>query len=326
MSGGATKVQELASIIAAGKEHIRELLRRGVDIDTMGRKFTVNFSYCYDFFEDIAAARAARRIWARMMKEEFGATDPRAMVLKHHAIVSGSDYARQRPLLNIARGTVRALSAVLAGCMGIQLAAYDEALSTPTEDGHRVSIGTQQVLRYETGVARVADPLAGSYYVEWLTSRLEEEIRAMVKEIEDRGGWLAVLMSDWYKNQVTKTAVERQWKTDSGERLVVGVNCFTIPPEEDFHPKAYTPDKADVEQYIAGFKEFKRKRDNSKVKKALETLRRAAEKPDENLLPYTEEAILADATFPEIVGVLRMVDGLPYDYAGVGQYPFSQEV
>jgi len=319
---GGNAIQEIAFTKACAKEMIREMLKRGVDINTIGKKLSPVFSCDRDFFEEIAKLRAARRIWARMMKEEFGATDPRAMHLRFHIDVSGANYTRQQPLVNIARGTLGALSAVLGGCMGIQLPSYDEAWATPTEEAVRLAIRTQQVIRYESGVARVADPLAGSYYVERLTSELEERIEAMADRIERMGGWIAALRNDWIAEELRNGLLDIQKKTESGERIVLGVNRFAIPPEEDFKPDIYAPDQSDVQAYIAEFQEFKKRRDKGKVKETLEKLRHAAEYTEDNLTPYVFDAIDVHATFEEIIGVLRMADGLEYDWAGERDFPF----
>jgi methylmalonyl-CoA mutase N-terminal domain/subunit len=171
-------------------------------------------------------------------------------------------------------------------------------------------------------VTKVADPLAGSYYVEWLTSRLEEEIEAMAGKIEDMGGWMAALEKGWVHEELKRGLLEIQRKVETGERTVIGVNRFVIPPEEDFKPKVYTPDTSEVEQYLAEYKEFKERRDKRRVKEALESLHRAAKETEDDLVPYVFAALEADATFAEIIGVLRMVDGLEYDWAGEREYPF----
>ena len=321
---GGNAIQEIAFTLAVRDELIREMLRRGVDINTIGRRLSPVLSSDRDFFEEIAKMRAARRIWARTMKEKWGATDPQAMCLRFHVDVSGVNYTRQQPLVNIARGTLGSLAAVLGGCMGIQNPSYDEAWATPTEEAVRVAIRTQQVIRYESGVTRVADPLAGSYYVEWLTRRLEEEVDKMYHTIEEMGGWMAALQRGWVHAELRKGLLEIQKKVDSGERTVVGVNRFAIPAEEDLKPKAYAPDRSDVEQYIAEFKQFKQRRDQRRVKEALESLRHAADKTGENLVPYAFEALEAEATFAEIIGVLRMADGLEYDWAGEREYPYLE--
>jgi len=320
---GGNAIQEIAFTLACRDELIREMLRRGVDIDTIGRKISPVFSSDRDFFEEIAKLRAARRIWARTMKEKWGAQDPLAMLLRFHIDVSGANFTRQQPLVNIARGTLGALAAVLGGCMGIQLPSYDEAWATPTEEAVNLAIRTQQVIRYESGVPKVADPLGGSYYIEWLTNKLEEEIESLYAKIEDMGGWIVALQSGWVHAQLEKGLLDIEDKVNSGEKVVIGVNRFAIPPEEDYQPQVYIPDRSDVDQYVAEFKELKQRRDWRKVKEALEDLHHAADKTNENLVPYVFNAIEAEATFEEIAGVLRMIDGLEYDWAGERQYPFS---
>jgi methylmalonyl-CoA mutase N-terminal domain/subunit len=320
---GGDAVHEIAYTLASARELIREMLRRGVDINTVGRALSPVFSSDRDFFEEIAKMRAARHLWAKMMKEEFGATDPRAQALRFHVDVSGVNYTRQQPLVNIARGTLGTLAAVLGGAGGIQNPSFDEAYCTPTEEAVRIAIRTQQVIRYESGVARVADPLGGSYYIEWLTSKLEEEIEALADKIEQMGGWLAVLNSGWTREELWKGLLDIQEKVENGEKIIVGVNRFAIPPEEDFKPKFYAPDIAkEVEPYLAEHKEFKRRRDQRRLKETLENLRYAAEKTNDSIVPYAFAALEADATFAEIIGVLRMVDGLEYDWAGEREYPF----
>jgi len=319
---GGNAIHEIAFTLTCARELIREMLRRGIDINTIGRSLSPVLASDRDFFEEVAKMRAARRLWARMMKEEFGATDPKAQCLRFHVDVSGANYTRQQPLVNIARGALGTLTAVLGGAMGIQTPSYDEAWCTPTEEAVRVAVRTQQVIRYESGVARTADPLAGSYYVEWLTSKLEEEIKAMDNKIEQMGGWMKALESGWVHQELWRSLLEVQKEVESGERVVVGVNRFAIPTEEDFQPKLYTPECTEVEQYLTDFKEFKRKRDWKGLKEALGNLRHAAERTSDSLVPYAFDALEADATFAEVIGVLRMVDGLEYDWAGEREYPF----
>lgn len=319
---GGNAIHEIAFTLTCARELIREMLRRGIDINTIGRSLSPVLASDRDFFEEVAKMRAARRLWSRMMKEEFGATDPRAQCLRFHVDVSGANYTRQQPLVNIARGALGTLTAVLGGAMGIQTPSYDEAWCTPTEEAVRIAVRTQQVIRYESGVARVADPLAGSYYVEWLTSKLEEEIKAMDNKIEQMGGWMKALERGWVHQELWRSLLEMQKEVETAKRVAVGVNRFAIPTEEDFQPKLYTPESNEVEQYLTEFKEFKRKRDWKGLKEAMGNLRHAAEKTNDSLVPYAFDALEADATFAEIIGVLRMVDGLEYDWAGEREYPF----
>jgi methylmalonyl-CoA mutase N-terminal domain/subunit len=320
---GSDAIHEIAYTLASGKELIREMLRRGIDINTIGRQLSPVLGADRDFFEEIAKLRAARHLWAKMMKEEFGATEPQAQALRFHVDVSGVNYTRQQPLVNIARGTLGTLAAVLGGASGIQNPSFDEAWCTPTEEAVQLAIRTQQVIRYESGVPRVADPLGGSYYIEWLTNKLEEEIQALANKIEQMGGWLAAQASGWTREELWKGLLDIQEKVENGEKTIVGVNRFAIPPGEDFKPKFYAPDIAkEVEPYLAEHKEFKRRRDQRRLKEALQNLHYAAEKTNDSLVPYAFDALEADATFAEIIGVLRMVDGLEYDWAGERECPF----
>jgi len=319
---GGNAIHEIAFTIAMANEFIREMLKRGMDINAISSRLSPVLGANRDFFEEIAKLRAARRIWARTMKEQFGATDPKAMCLRFHVDVSGSNFTRQQPLVNIARGALGTLAAVLGGSMGIQTPSFDEAWATPTEEAVRLAIRTQQVIRYESGVTRVADPLAGSYYVEWLTSELEGKIESMVHQIEQMGGWLEVLERGWVHEQLKEGLLEIQRKVENGERTVVGVNRFQIPPEEDFKPEVYAPDTSDVEEYLDEYKKFKERRDYKNLRGKIKSLQKAASDPGINLVPYVYDALEANATFPEIIGVMRMNDGFEYDWAGERDFPF----
>lgn len=319
---GGNAIHEIAFALACRDELIREMLKRGLDINTIGRRLSPVLGADRDFFEEIAKLRAARRIWARTMKEKWGATDPAAMCLRFHVDVSGSNYTRQQPLVNIARGTLGSLAAVLGGCMGLQNPSYDEAWATPTEEAVRIAVRTQQVIRYESGVARVADPLAGSYYVEWLTDKLEEEIESMAQTIEKMGGWMAALQSGWIHAELRRGLLDIQKKVETGDKVVIGVNKFAIPPEEDIQPQIYTPERPEVEEYLAEHREFRKQRNQDKLKRSMEQLYNTAAKTQDNLVPYVFEALESQATFAEIIGVLRTVDGLEYDWAGERECPF----
>jgi len=319
---GGNAIHEIAFTIAMANEFIREMLKRGMDINAISSRLSPVLGANRDFFEEIAKLRAARRIWAKTMKEEFGATDLKAMCLRFHVDVSGSNFTRQQPLVNIARGALGTLAAVLGGSMGIQTPSFDEGWATPTEEAVRLAIRTQQVIRYESGVTRVADPLAGSYYVEWLTSELEEKIESMVHQIEQMGGWLKVLEKGWVHEQLKEGLLEIQRKVENGERTVVGVNRFQMPPEEDFKPEVYAPDTSDVEEYLDEYKKFKERRDYKNLREKIKSLQKAASDPGINLVPYVYDALEADATFPEIIGALRMNDGFEYDWAGERDFPF----
>lgn len=320
---GGNAIHEIAFTLAIRNELLREMQRRGVDVSVVAARLSPVLAADRDFFEEIAKLRAARRIWARTLKEQWRVTDPQALSLRFHVDVSGHNYTRQQPLVNIARGTLGSLAAVLGGAMGIQTPSYDEAWCTPTEEAVRVAIRSQQVIRYESGVARVADPLAGSYYVEWLTSKLEEQVAEMTARIEDMGGWMAAMQSGWVYSELRKGFLDAQRKVERGDRVVIGVNRYAIPPEQDYKPRMYSPDTSEVAGYLVEYSDFKEKRDRHDLKEALEGLRRAAREKDGSLVPHAFAALEADATFPEIIGALRLNDGLEYDWAGEREYPFS---
>ncbi|MDY6969007.1 MAG: methylmalonyl-CoA mutase family protein [Spirochaetota bacterium] len=319
---GGTAIHEIAFTLAIRDEIIREMQRRGIDVNTTARQLSPVLSSDRDFFEEVAKMRAGRRIWAKTLKEKFGCTDEKAMQMRFHIDVSGYNYTRQQPLVNIARGTLGTLAAVLGGCLGIQNPSYDEGWATPTEEAVQVAIRTQQVIRYESGVTKVADPLAGSHYVEWLTSELENRILDMYYKIEEMGGWIQALTNGWVHSELSDSLLEMQKKVENGERAVVGVNCYTIPPEEDYQPDIYKPDRTDVEEYLKEYKKFKENRDMKKLKTILEDIRHTAEETEDNLVPLVFDALEADATYAEIIGVLRMADGMDYDWAGEREYPF----
>ncbi|MDY6969265.1 MAG: methylmalonyl-CoA mutase family protein [Spirochaetota bacterium] len=319
---GGNAIHEIAFTLAIRDEIIREMQRRGIDADTTARQLSPVIASDRDFFEEIAKMRAGRRVWAKTLKEKFGTTDPKAMQMRFHIDVSGYNFTRQQPLVNIARGTLGSLAAVLGGCLGIQNPSYDEGWATPTEEAVMVAIRSQQVIRYESGVTKVADPLAGSHYVEWLTSELEKQILDMYYKIEEMGGWIKALTSGWVIDQLSESLLDMQRKVENGERAVVGVNCYTIPPEEDFQPEVYAPDRSDVEEYLKEYQDYKKNRNIPKLKRILEDLRHAAEETEDDLVPYVFEALEAEATYPEIIGMLRMADGMEYDWAGEREYPF----
>ncbi len=319
---GGNAIHELAFTMSIRDEIIREMQTKGISADAVARQLSPVLSCDREFFEEIAKLRAGRRIWAKTLKNKFNSTDSSAMMMRFHIDVSGSNYTRQQPLMNISRGTLGTLAAVLGGSMGIQNPSFDEAWAIPTEEAVRLAIRTQQIIRYESGVTKVADPLAGSYYVEWLTSKIEEETMAMYNQIEEMGGWLTALSSGWVEAQLTSSLLEVQNQIEIGKKAVVGVNCHTIPEEEDYKPEIYVPDTTDVDQYLKEYKQFKEHRDISRLKNTLENLRNVAEKTEDSLVPPVFEALEANATFPEIIGVLRLVDGMEYDWAGEREYPF----
>lgn len=319
--GGANSIQEAAFILSSRNAVLREMQRRGLDLNAVAAVLSPTISLGRDFFENICKIRALRRLWATTLHDDFGITNPKALPLRLHANTMGSLCTMQQPRVNLVRVAVAALSGVLSGVSGLQLAAFDEAFATPSEDALLLSIRSNQVLRHETGVGRVADPLGGSYFVESLTSRIGDEIESVYRDMESRGGWLTVLENGWVNRQMEKNSWEMQQKIESGERVVVGVNRFQIPPEEDVVPQVFVPETGHVDEYVADYVRWREGRPIDQVKSALDALDRAARK-GENLVEPTNRALEADATFAEIVGTLRQVDGLDWDWAGERKYPF----
>jgi methylmalonyl-CoA mutase N-terminal domain/subunit len=319
--GGASGVQEAAFILSSRDAVLREMARREVDPNVVAAVLSPTISLGRDFFENIAKIRALRRVWAKTLRDELGVTNPKALPLRLHANVVGSLCTLQQPRVNLVRVAVAALSGVLGGVSGLQLAAYDEAFATPTDDSVRLAIRSHQVLRYESGVGRVADPLGGSYYLESLTSRMEEEIASLYHDMDRRGGWLTLLESGWVVEELRKRSWEIQRQVEEGERVVVGVNRFQIPPEEDVMPPVFAPEREHVGQYVSDYVQWRASRQVAPVKSALDALGQTARRGD-NLVEPVNRALEAGATFAEIIGTFRQVDGLEWDWAGEREYPF----
>jgi methylmalonyl-CoA mutase N-terminal domain/subunit len=313
--GGGSAVQEMAFILTCRNDLLRQMAERGLEPAIVARALSPTVALGRDFFENIAKIRALRRLWAKTLSEDFGVSDPQALALRVHANVVGSLCTRQQPQVNLSRVAIAALSGVMAGVMGLQLACYDEAFATPTEEAVKLAIRTQQVLRYETGTARVADPLGGSFFLEQLTNQMEEEARALVGDMEQRGGWLALLENGWVHEVLRQRSWEVQQQVESGERVVVGVNRFTTPPEQDPPPPLFSPDEGEIAHYLQEYLRFREGRDLQPVRESLETLGAAAQKRA-HLVEPVGRAMEAGATFAEIVGTLRLADGLEYDWAG----------
>ena len=301
------------------------LTKRGLDIDQVAPKVSFTFSAMIDLFEEIVKFRAARRVWARNLKERYGATAPRSLQLKFHVNTAGIMMERQQPVINIVRAAYGALAAVLAGTQSLQVAGYDEAIAIPTEEAATIGLRTQQILAYETGVATVADPLAGSYYVESLTEKMDEEIQKVIDTIEGMGGMSAAVVSGYIDREMEKAWLKYQQEVEDKKRIIVGVNEFTIPEEEDADVEAYhhQVDFDLVNRYVEDLKEFKRTRSQTKARKALEDLRHAVETGDPEIICFEMECCKANCTTGEVAGVKRLGVGLPYDPMGVLEYPFD---
>jgi len=321
---GINAAQEIAFGSAFGIDYIEKSLARGLDVDSFAPRIAFYCSAHIDFFEEIAKLRAARRLWARIMKERFKAKNPKSWKFKFGVHTAGCSLVPQQPLNNIIRVAYEAMAAVLGGVQSLHCCSYDEPICLPTEESHRLALRTQQVLAYETGVASVADPLAGSYYIENLTNMIEEEALSIMKEIDEIGGMVEAVKKGWYEMEIEKASLEYQRDVESKERIVVGVNDFTIPPEEDTKEEVHVTPPESISTQINNVKRLKETRDNEKTKKQLDILHtKAREKENrENLLPFIIDSISAYATIGEILGTIRMANDLSFDPFDIVKPPF----
>jgi len=305
---GLNNYQQIALSFANAIAYIEEVLDRGkFKIDDFARGIG-GFGFCphTDFFEDIATYRAARRVWCKLLKERYRAENPRSTQLRIHVNVGGSSSTYQQPLNNIIRGTIGMMASALAGVQSAGVTAFDEAICIPSELAHVMSLRTQQILQVESGIPEVADPLGGSYYVEWLTNEMEKRIWTYMKEIEDRGGFIAVLNSGWIHLEAHKGAMEKEKKIMSGEKQVVGVNCYQME-EEPYHPPVFrAPEVYEIAK--ARNDKLKQERDNRKAQEAMDKLRRVLEN-GENVMPPMIEAVKTGVTSSEIGNIQREVFG-----------------
>ncbi len=301
---GATAVQELAFTLADGLTYVQRCVDRGMNVDQFGQLISFYFYTHNDFFEEVAKYRAGRRLWARFMKERFGATDPRAMMFRFGVVCGGSTLTAQQPQNNIVRVAYQALSSVLGGVQSVFTAAWDEAFAIPTEQTAELALRTQQVLAYETGVPNVVDPLGGSYFVEALTDKVEHEARAIIERIEQRGGMVSCIQSGMIQKEIALEAYRYQQHVESGEQVVVGVNRFTRDEPERAQMELYQADPALGARQREELARVKASRDQAQVTRALSNLREEA-RGTTNLMQPMLEAVKAYATLGEICGVLR---------------------
>lgn len=267
------------------------------------------FSTASDFFEEVAKFRAARRIWARLMKERFHARKPTSQMLRFHAQTAGYTLTAQQVDNNIVRVALQALAAVLGGTQSLHTNSRDEALALPTEDAVRVALRTQQIIAHESGVCNTVDPLAGSYYIEDLTDRVEREVSTLIEEIDRAGGMIAAIEAGIVQRQIEEAAFQYQQQIDRGERTIVGVNCFQ--EQEKVSLPVFQVNRSVEENQIRKLTEIRTKRDNQKVKKVLASLDEAA-RGKANVMPFIMEAVRCYASLGEICDVLRGVFGV-YD-------------
>ncbi len=303
---GSTAVQEVAFTLADGIAYVEAAIKAGLDVDSFASRLSFFFGSASEFFEEIAKFRAARRLWAKIMKERFGAKDDKSCLMRFHTQTAGYTLTAQQPDNNVVRVTLQALQAVLGGTQSLHTNSRDEALSLPTEDSVQIALRTQQIIAHETAVGDTIDPMAGSYYVEALTTEIERRAMEYIKKIDEMGGAPVAIERGYIQNEIHNSAYAYQRRVDSGERIVVGVNEFIVDEEQQFDYLRVDP-QAEVDQ-IARLEDVKSKRNAIEVEKSLDALREGA-RGEVNLVPLILGAVKLYATLGEICGVLREVFG-----------------
>jgi methylmalonyl-CoA mutase cobalamin-binding domain/chain len=305
---GASALQEIAFTIAAAREYVRTVVATGMDVDTFAPRLSFFFVCQADFFEEIAKFRAARRYYARMMKEEFGAANPDSMRMRFHTQTAAATLTKPQPYINIVRTAIQALAAVLGGTQSLHTNGLDEAYTIPSEFAMKLALRTQQVIAEETNVTQVIDPLGGSYYVERLTADMEAGIRRYLDTIDELGGTLACIESNYFQKEIADFAYEFAQRKASGDRAVIGVNKYVDAAEEQ-PIEVHRLDPDSERRKISRLKEVKESRDQAAVRATLAELKRVAARPDENIMPATIAAVEANVSMGEIVKALETVFG-----------------
>jgi methylmalonyl-CoA mutase N-terminal domain/subunit len=298
---GSTAAEEVAFTLANGKAYVQAALEKGLDIDVFGKRLSFFFNAHNNLFEEVAKFRAARRIWANMMRD-LGAKDEKALMLRFHTQTGGSTLTAQQPLNNISRVTLQTLAAVLGGTQSLHTNGYDEALSLPTEEAARIALRTQQVVAFESGVADTADPLAGSYFVEAMTEEMIGKVMDIMKKVDELGGAVSAIEQGWVQDQIAKSSYQFQKKVESGDKVIVGVNRFQLE-EKNQIPLLQVNDAIRAEQ-SAKLRDLRARRNDTRVRSCLEKIARSAA-DGSNLMPRVIEAVEASCTLGEISDELR---------------------
>lgn len=303
---GSTAVQEVAFTLANAREYVRAALGAGLSIDEFAPRLSFFFNAHNNFLEEVAKFRAARRMWARMMREEFGAADPRSWLMRFHTQTAGSSLTAQQAENNVVRVTIQAMAAVAGGTQSLHTNAMDEALSLPSEGAARVALRTQQIVAHESGLADMVDPLGGAWVVEAWTDRVEEEARAYLEKIEGMGGALTAIERGFQQREIHEAAYRTQRAIEAGEQVVVGVNRFRVDHEETI--PSFRVDEAAQRAQVKRLRTVRKRRDGTRVRRRLAALEAAA-RGSENLMPLLVEAVDASASLGEITGTLVPVFG-----------------
>ncbi|HOO56228.1 MAG TPA: methylmalonyl-CoA mutase family protein [bacterium] len=304
---GCSAVNEVAFTLGNALAYVDSVLERGIAVDSFASRLSFFFATNNDLFEEIAKYRAARRIWANLMKDRYGATDPKSLLLRFHSQTSGSSVTAEQPLNNISRITIQALAAVLGGCQSLHTCSYDEAFTIPTEESARIALRTQQIIAYESGVTNTIDPLGGSYYVENLTDQMEARVLEKLDSIEQNGGMVKMIEQGSIQKEITSEAYEHEKKIENGNRVLVGHNKFRLENEHT-NVELHKHDLKHVEKCKQGLKKLRESRDSERVAASLSSLGEAAA-GKENLMPFFIDAVKSYATIGEITGTLKKVFG-----------------
>jgi methylmalonyl-CoA mutase N-terminal domain/subunit len=305
---GSTAAQELAFTLADGFTYVEWALDRGLDVDEFAPRLSFFFNAHLDFFEEIAKYRAARRIWARTMRDRYGAKDPRSLLMRFHTQTAGVSLTAQQPEVNIVRTALEALAAVLGGTQSLHTNSFDEALALPTEDAVRIALRTQQVIAHETGVVNTIDPLGGSYYVEHLTGELERQAHEYFERIEKLGGVVAAIKENFFQREIAEASFRYQSEVEAGQRVVVGVNRYRL--EDEIQPELLKVDPALETKQIERVQALRAKRDSAQAETALARLKEDAARDDRNLMPPILDAARAYVTMGEMCDAFREVWGV----------------
>ena len=306
---GATAPQEIAFTLSNAVEYLDQAQQRELDPETIARQMSFFFSASSDFFEEIAKFRAARRMWSRLLRDEFSIEEPEARRLRFHTQTAGVSLTAQQPENNLVRVAFQALSAMLGGTQSLHTNAMDEALGIPTERTATLALRTQQILAEETGTADTVDPLAGSYFVQELTDEFEEEAMDIYESVQDMGGSLQAVKQGYIRNEIEKEASKKQQAVESGERRIVGVNCYRDEDDEQEEPDVQSLDPEVIEQQKASVREYRENRSDPDVEQALHQLQHTANESDQNLMPLIMHGLSEGATLGEISDTLRNVFG-----------------
>ena len=306
---GATAVEEVGLTLSAALCYLERARERGIDLDLIAPRVSFFWDVHNDFLEEVAKLRAARRLWARLTRERLGCKDPRSWLMRAHCQNAGVSLTAQQPLNNIARTAIQALAAVLGGTQSLHTNSLDEAFAIPSEEAIKIAVRTQQILLEESGAADVVDPLGGSYYIESLTTRIEEQALDLIGRIDGMGGMIGAITSGFANQIIADSAWEQQQKIEADERVIVGVNAFVDDDRSTGGIDIFRPDPGVLDRQLARLADVKRSRERRRVAETLAAIEREAPRLETNLMPFIEEAVRARATVGEITDVLRGVWG-----------------